>query len=95
MKRLLAELPGLAIYHSYTLLSRVQIAPYNFHLGLLVPSLFGWKTRKVYSGRCEANVLMSSPTLLRQSSRDTVFQHARKGCFWSRSSSATILQLTA
>jgi len=39
----------------------VQIAAYNFHLGLLHPEPF-WLEPKVYSARCEADVLMSSPT---------------------------------
>jgi hypothetical protein len=39
----------------------VQIAAYNFHLGLLRPEPF-WLEQKVYSDRCEADVLMSSPT---------------------------------
>jgi hypothetical protein len=40
----------------------VQIATYNFHLGLLRPEPFWLDTAKVYSGRHEADVLMSSPT---------------------------------
>ena len=36
------ELAGLRVHHSYGLLSCVQITAYNFHLGLLRPSLFGW-----------------------------------------------------
>jgi hypothetical protein len=40
----------------------MQIAAYNFHLGLLRPEPFLVGTAKVYSGRREADVLMSSPT---------------------------------
>ena len=58
---LLCKLPGFRVHHGYGLLSCMQIAAYNFHLGLLVPSLLvGY--RKVYSGGREADVLMSSAT---------------------------------
>jgi len=46
----------------------VQIAAYNFHLGLLHPEPF-WLEPKVYSARCEADVLMSSPTVVSTSLR--------------------------
>src|SRR5215472_9603153 len=61
IKRLLGELSALGVHHGYGLLSCVQIAAYNFHLGLLHPEPF-WLEPKVYSARCEADVLMSSPT---------------------------------
>ena len=41
-KRPLCELPCFGVHHRYALLSSVQITAYNLHLGLLVPSLFGW-----------------------------------------------------
>jgi len=39
----------------------MEIAAYNFHLGLLRPEPFGW-IRKVYSVRCEADIVMTSVT---------------------------------
>jgi hypothetical protein len=44
------------------LLSCMQIAAYNFHLGLLRPEPFWLGYRKSLLGRREADVLMSSAT---------------------------------
>src|SRR2546426_5194229 len=57
---LLRELAGCHVQHSYALLSCVQIAAYNLHLGLLRPEPFWLDPVKVYSGRREADVLMPS-----------------------------------
>src|SRR6516162_1412910 len=55
------QFAGFGVQHGNALLLCVSIDAYNFHLGLLRPSLFGW-IPKVYSGRREADVLMSSAT---------------------------------
>jgi hypothetical protein len=61
-KCLRGELAAFGVHHPYGLLSRVQIAAYNFHLGLLRPEPFLVGYRKVYSGRCEADVVMTPVT---------------------------------
>jgi hypothetical protein len=58
---LLRQLAGFRVQHGYALLPCMQIAAYTFISASFVPSLFGWY-RKVYSGRREADVLMSSVT---------------------------------
>ena len=58
---LLRQLAGFRVQHGYALLPCMQIAAYTFISASFVPSLFGWY-RKVYSGRGEADVLMSSAT---------------------------------
>jgi hypothetical protein len=37
---LLRQLAGFSVQHGYALLPCMQIAPYNFHLGLLRPEPF-------------------------------------------------------
>ena len=61
LKRLFGKLPSLDVHRGYGFLSCVQIAAYNFHLGLLFPSLFWLEHHKSLLGDCEADVLMSSP----------------------------------
>jgi hypothetical protein len=39
---LFRQLAGFGVQHGDALLLCVQIDAYNFHLGLLRPSLFGW-----------------------------------------------------
>jgi len=60
---LLRELAGFRVQYGYALLSCVQIAAYNLHLGLLRPEPFWLDHRKVYSVRGEADVVMTSGTL--------------------------------
>ena len=60
LQRLLDDLAGLAVQHRNRLLGRMQIAPYNLHLGLLRPERCERGHRTVYLGRREADVVMTS-----------------------------------
>src|SRR5271169_1674273 len=59
-QRLLHHLPGSCIEHRQCLLASVQIASYNSHLGLLRSEHCWGEHRTVYSGRREADIVMTS-----------------------------------
>src|ERR1700691_4538647 len=52
--------PCSGVQHRQRLLASVQITSYNLHLGLLRSEHCWGEHRTVYSGRCEADVVMTS-----------------------------------
>src|ERR1700685_3877716 len=53
-------LAGVGVQHRQRLLASVQITSYNLHLGLLRSEHCWGEHRTVYSGRSEADVVMTS-----------------------------------
>jgi hypothetical protein len=60
LQRLLDDHTGVAIQHRNRLLTRMQIAPDQSHLGLLQPERGARGRRTVYADQSEADVVMTS-----------------------------------